>query len=229
LDRNVGNEAGYFGIQATDPDFLKSLQKKEGGTRICIYGYPAYVLDNQTGKFIFLAPIGRYELWGQGTTDWIIDKNPSNQQFRILYSSSDILTSPGQSGAGVFYSPDRINFYVIGVHIEGAQDYSTATWITLERYDKIRKFLKTKSPPKEQEVYEKFDASFDSWTPPKYEKRIWTQLIDFILKPISGIFFDTYDPLTREIFGTLQHLDCLPEFIIQTSTEMEWLVPCIIS
>ena len=213
LDRHVGRETGYFGIQATDPEFLKSLRNKEGGgTTISIYGYPGYVFDNTTQKYVYLTPTGKYQLWGQGTNDWIIESVPSEQQFYINYANQEILTSPGQSGAAVYYcsaTTNEQNFYVIGVHIEGGSELNKATWITLARYERIKEFLRVKSLSKKNEeiFYRKYEEIFDNWKPSKQEvqsiRRIHAEFTVYMLKPIPGVFFDTCDLISGQIFGRL--------------------------
>ena len=79
---------------------------------------------------------------GNERKKWFFEDG-ENGEFLINYG--DILTSRGQSGCGVFYRAEGINeYYVIGVHALGRareDTYNSATWITRERFNQIRKWI----------------------------------------------------------------------------------------
>ena len=135
LDGIPGNQAGYFG--------LHSAEKQEFiGKELWIIGYPGHVrTQDKTNQLQMLSTQGRHQLWGMKTKSWYFYAG-EDDEFHIGY---DILTTPGQSGSGVFYQKEGTDeYYVIGVHIFGRTDkdsYNSATWLTKKRCRQITEWV----------------------------------------------------------------------------------------
>ncbi|CAK9253791.1 unnamed protein product [Sphagnum jensenii] len=152
LDGVPGSFAGYFGLHVADKELLK-------GKELNVIGYPGCVKDEKKeakNKYEQLSSNGKHQLWGMKGRYYAFE-NGEDGEFRINY---EILTSPGQSGSGVFYEIAGANeYYVIGVHVLGGPSQNIATWITMKRFNKIRSWITESqrpliSPPKITDVEE---------------------------------------------------------------------------
>ena len=136
LEGVPGVFAGYFGLHVAEKDRLK-------GRELHVIGYPGSVrTKDERNKLKMLSGRGKHQLWGMKGKSWFFE-NGENDEFLINYV--DILTTPGQSGSGVFYQVEGTQeYYVIGVHVlgrEGEGTYNSATWITRKRFSQLRKWV----------------------------------------------------------------------------------------
>ena len=95
LEENISEETGYFGLHAIPENQAAEYQKKE----FELYGYPIGKDDQQWGM--------------KGNVDEIGTKS-------IKYS--EIETSPGHSGGGLYYKEPCGSLQVVGVHTEYNHD-----------------------------------------------------------------------------------------------------------
>ena len=137
LDGIPGAFAGYFGLHVAEKQLLK-------GKELNIIGYPGSVrTKDKKNKLKILSGEGRHQLWGMKGKKWSFADGKNEE---VLINYEDILTTPGQSGSGVFYQVgDTDEYYVIGIHALGSAGegtYNSATWITKERFNQIEKWVK---------------------------------------------------------------------------------------
>ena len=126
LDGTPGVEAGYFGLHIAEKSSLKNNEMN-------VYGYPGSIrsTNGTNGKMKLNTP----QLWGMKGKNWRFSVDEDNQTF---ISQNKVLSSPGQSGSGIFYySEETKGYYVIGVHNHRKGGASNATWISMERFNKI--------------------------------------------------------------------------------------------
>ena len=136
LEGVPGKYAGYFGLHVAEKDRLK-------GRELHVIGYPGSVrTKDERNKLKMLSGRGKHQLWGMKGKSWFFEDG-ENGEFLINYG--DILTTPGQSGSGVFYQVEGTQkYHVIGVHVlgrEGEGTYNSATWITRKRFSQLQKWV----------------------------------------------------------------------------------------
>ena len=118
LNRNIGNETGYFALHLLSNAEIKSKT-------LNVVGYPQ---DKIKDKEDF------YEMWGMSGKAGDVDEQ---------HISYKITTYNGQSGSGVFYKDEDENkYYVVGVHKKYSRmkEYNQATLLNKKRMEQLQKW-----------------------------------------------------------------------------------------
>ncbi|MBS0272463.1 MAG: trypsin-like serine protease [Proteobacteria bacterium] len=116
LDRDLGEETGWYGISSDTDKFLKSLS-------INVTGYPGD--EGKDGR----------QMW---TMPGSIKKLDSDQ---FTYTLD---TTGGQSGSGVWsHLSHPEGNYCVGIHTTGGEYYNTATRISSSKFDRFVSWINT--------------------------------------------------------------------------------------
>ena len=189
LNGSPGTRAGYFGLHVAEKKLLK-------GKEIHILGYPGYVKD-KNNELQVLSSEGKHQLWGMSAKTWFFEDD-------TLISYSDILTTAGQSGSGVYYRIEGTDeYYIIGIHVLGGDAHNSATWITRKRFDRIKEWI----------GQSKRNAHIEKAARSKTESKV----LDLTSKNIgdSGI-----ELLSRHEFSRIEFLELEGNKITETGIEM---------
>lgn len=112
LDRDLGEETGWYGLSTDTDKFLESL-------KVNVTGYPG---DKDKGS---------------GTQMWTMSGAIAKiypEQFTYTLD-----TTGGQSGSGVYAQFTKpVGYYCVGIHTQGRENkYNTATRITSSKFDRL--------------------------------------------------------------------------------------------
>jgi V8-like Glu-specific endopeptidase len=120
LDRDLGEETGWYGISTDTDKFLKSF-------KINVTGYPG---DKDKGSGT--------QMWTMPRPGRIAEVYP--EQFTYTLD-----TTPGQSGSGVYTQfSEPAGYYCVGIHTQGKSDCNTATRITKSKFDLLISWINGK-------------------------------------------------------------------------------------
>ena len=114
LDRELGEETGWYGISTDSDKFLKTLN-------INVTGYPG---DEDKGS---------------GTQMWTMPKPGRIAEIYPEQFTYTLDTTPGQSGSGVYAQFSKpAGYYCVGIHTQGKEgEHNTATRITSSKFDRL--------------------------------------------------------------------------------------------
>ena len=162
LDRALGTQTGYFGIDIVD----KQLLKKQG--ELYVVGYPGRVGDQEYQKLIHS---GCYFQYGMKGSPFFDEEEPD-------FINYEIITSEGQSGSGVYYhAKETDEYFVVGIHVlgrPGDNSFNSATWLTKERFKQIQQWIEMSHKSDEENL----NLSHMNWK----EKGIENKALDIFQK-----------------------------------------------